>query len=171
MKHITPLIFCMMSVVTGCQQSASTPDGLNHPAGQYPGNPAEDFAPVVQRSRSNEYRNLAHLRPAYHSSSYDYNLTAQLVTDGIVSSEKPWWIRVSSQDGEISKQQREYLLDGMPWSAIKSGDKQVMVQIDMPQHELLADEVHLRGRITLPKGQMPRQEAQVLASQDGQNWV
>lgn len=170
MKHITPLILCMMSVVTGCQQSASTPDGLNHPAGQYPGNPAEDFAPVVQRSRSNEYRNLAHLRPAYHSSSYDYNLTAQLVTDGIVSSEKPWWIRVSSQDGEISKQQREYLLDGMPWSAIKSGDKQVMVQIDMPQHELLADEVHLRGRITLPKGQMPRQEAQVLASQDGQNW-
>ena len=170
MKHITPFILCMMSVLTGCQSSNTSSDGLNHPAGQYPGSPAEDFAPVVQRSRGNEYRNLAHLRPAYHSSSYDYNLTAQLVTDGIVSTEKPWWIRVSTSEGEINKQQREYILDGMPWSAIKSSDKQVMVQIDMPQHELLADEVHLRGRITLPKGQMPRQEAQVLASQDGQNW-
>ena len=159
-----------MSVLTACQSSDQSADGLNRAAGQYPGNPAEDFGPVVQRSRSNEYRNLAFLRPAYHSSSYDYNLTAQLVTDGIVSQEKPWWIRVSSQDGEVNKQQREYLLDGMPWSAIKSGEKQVMVQIDMPQHELLADEVHLRGRITLPKGQMPRQEAQVLVSQDGQNW-
>src|SRR6185437_15531260 len=35
------------------------------------------------------------LRPAYHSSSYDYNLTAQLITDGIKDTHLPDWIGVS----------------------------------------------------------------------------
>ncbi len=50
--------------------------------GVYPGDPQENFAPAM-RIDSTTYRNLALHRPAYHSSSYDYNLTAQLVTDGI----------------------------------------------------------------------------------------
>jgi hypothetical protein len=32
-----------------------------------------------------KYRNPARLRPAWNSSSYDYNLTDQLVTDGIIT--------------------------------------------------------------------------------------
>jgi len=52
--------------------------------GVYPGDPKENFAPAM-RIDSSTYRNLALHRPAYHSSSYDYNLTAQLVTDGIVT--------------------------------------------------------------------------------------
>jgi len=56
--------------------------------GVYPGNPAEDYAPGMVPDQTN-YRNLALLRPAYHSSSYDYNLTAQLLTDGIKESRHP----------------------------------------------------------------------------------
>lgn len=167
--HTLPLLLCMMTAVTGCQQSKPS-DELNHPTGQYPGCPAEDFGPSVQRSHSREYRNLALHRPAYHSSSYDYNLTAQLITDGITTSEQPWWIKVIGPEGEVSKQQREYLLDGMPWSAIKSGDKTVTIQIEMPAYQIEADEVCLKGRITLPRGKRARQEATVLASADGEQW-
>src|SRR3974390_3259523 len=56
--------------------------------GIYPGNPDEDFSPALI-SDATTYRNLALFRPAYHSSSYDYNLTAQLVTDGIIESGLP----------------------------------------------------------------------------------
>jgi hypothetical protein len=35
------------------------------------------------------YRNIAKRRSAYHSSSYDYNLTAQLTTDGLIASDEP----------------------------------------------------------------------------------
>lgn len=165
------MAFATLLTLAACSQNGSVErSGLNHPAGQYPGNPAEDFSPMVRRSQSIEYRNLALLRPAYHSSSYDYNLTAQLVTDGIVTTDSPWWISVIGPEGEISKQQREYLLDGMPWSAIMSGDKSVTIQVNMPHHELVADEVHLRGRLTLPKGQRTKQQASILTSHDGENW-
>lgn len=154
-----------------CQSSDTGQSTLNRPAGQYPGNPAEDFAPRVQRSQSNEYRNLARLRPAYHSSSYDYNLTAQLVTDGIVSTDKPWWISVIKPDGEATKQEREYLLDGMPWSSVRSSESSVAVQIDLHNYAMSFDEVRLQGRITLPVGRTPRQEAKVLTSTDGSDWT
>src|ERR1022692_476696 len=50
----------------------------------YPGDPKENFAPAM-RIDSTTYRDLALHRPAYHSSAYDYNLTAQpggMVEDG-----------------------------------------------------------------------------------------
>src|SRR6185312_5939129 len=62
--------------------------------GIYPGAPEEDFSPALTIDNST-YRNLALLRPAYHSSSYDYNLTAQLITDGIKDTHLPDWIGVS----------------------------------------------------------------------------
>ena len=80
--------------------------------GIYPGNPAEDFAPSLVPEVS-AYRNLALHRPAYHSSSYDYNLTAQLVTDGIKETRLPRWLATStSQDGPAGKIEREFMLDG-----------------------------------------------------------
>ena len=54
------------------------------------------------------YRNLALHRPAYQSSSYDYNLTAQLITDGIKDTKLPRWVAVSSSEqGVLPKNERE----------------------------------------------------------------
>jgi hypothetical protein len=79
--------------------------------GVYPGDPREDFAATPVPGGS-QYRNLALHRPAYQSSSYDYNLTAQLVTDGIKDTAPPRWVVVStSAQGVLSKQDREHLLD------------------------------------------------------------
>jgi hypothetical protein len=75
--------------------------------GIYPGDPREDFAPT-SRIDSTTYRNLARLRPAYHSSSYDYNLTAQLITDGIVETAMPRRVVVATwQQGLISTDVRD----------------------------------------------------------------
>ena len=80
--------------------------------GVYPGDPKENFGPSV-RIDSTTYRNLALHRPAYHSSAYDYNLTAQLITDGIKDTALPRWIAVStSAQGVLKKNEREYMLDG-----------------------------------------------------------
>jgi hypothetical protein len=79
--------------------------------GVYPGDPRENFAPSFHID-STTYRNLALHRAAYQSSSYDYNLTAQLVTDGIVETGLPHWVVVStSEQGVLAKNERESVLD------------------------------------------------------------
>src|SRR6266568_2944875 len=79
--------------------------------GVYPGAPSEDFSPELV-PESATYRNLALLRPAYHSSSYDYNLTAQLVTDGIKDNRLPEWVVISdASHGPLPKEQREVIVD------------------------------------------------------------
>lgn len=138
-RHTLQALASMLTLGAGAQTTIKE-SSLNHPAGFYPGAPTEDFAPTVQRSRSNDYRNLAFLRPAYHSSSYDYNLTAQLITDGITATERPWWIRVIGPEGEMSKKNREYLLDGMPWSSIRSSEKLVPVVIEFSDYLLDVDD-------------------------------
>jgi hypothetical protein len=62
--------------------------------GVYPGDPRQDWSPTAEID-STTYRNLALHRPAYQSSSYDYNLTAQLVTDGIRETALPRFLNVS----------------------------------------------------------------------------
>ncbi len=66
------------------------------------------------------YRNLALHRPAFHSSSYDYNLTAQLITDGIKDTRLPTWVAVSLEGvGPLSKPDREIFLDHFPITTIE----------------------------------------------------
>ena len=43
----------------------ATPAEYTRGIGVYPGNPAEDFAPILVADDSNNYRNLALLRPAF----------------------------------------------------------------------------------------------------------
>ena len=73
-------------LLTGCGEAPS--GKYSRGVGIYPGNPDETFAPELVEDNET-YRNVAALKAAWHSSSYDYNLTAQLVTDGIISTEEP----------------------------------------------------------------------------------
>src|SRR4029077_6527022 len=79
--------------------------------GVYPGDPrAYNGALLVPETQT--YRNLALHRPAYASSSYDYNLTAQLVTDGIHETRLPRWVSTaSSEGGVLSRKDREHPVD------------------------------------------------------------
>lgn len=69
------------------------------------GDPAENFSPALVAD-NDTYRNMAQNRVTFHSSSYDYNLTGQLVTDGIVTDRMPCFINVSDQDGDLEKEKR-----------------------------------------------------------------
>jgi Exo-beta-D-glucosaminidase Ig-fold domain/Glycosyl hydrolases family 2/F5/8 type C domain len=99
--------------------------------GIYPGDPREDFGPVSRIDRT-KYRNLALHRPAYHSTSYDYNLTAQLITDGIIETKLPRWIAVAtSQQGYLKRNEREYVLDHNPFTSIELRGAAVWVQLEL----------------------------------------
>jgi hypothetical protein len=99
--------------------------------GVYPGEPSADFSPTLIPDTAN-YRNLALLRPAYHSSSYDYNLAAQLVTDGIKTDMLPEWIVVSDpSQGPISKENREVIVDHAPMNTMELRGARAQVDIQL----------------------------------------
>ena len=139
--------------------------------GVYPGDPKENFAPAM-RIDSTTYRNLALHRPAYHSSSYDYNLTAQLITDGIKETTLPRWISTSdSRHGVFPKNEREYLLDDNWTSGVDLNGNNVWVQLELAggPSPLEIDRIDLDGMV---KGN-PEPEvwaAVVTGSDDGKTW-
>ena len=117
----------------------AAPGGFTRGVGVYPGAPEEFFGPALVPDTSGTYRNLALLRPAVASSSYDYNLTAQLVTDGIVDTKMPEWI-VTVVNGQIlPKQEREILTSHGPEAILELPGTDPSV------------ELHLGGGTELPE--------------------
>lgn len=82
--------------------------------GRYPGNPAENFAPMLRET--DVITNLALRRPVRASSSFDFCLTPQLVTDGIVSRSAVPTLFVSTSDGLLPRREREWAIDGGMYS-------------------------------------------------------
>ena len=78
--------------------------------GVYPGNPAENFSPTLQKSDGG-YRNIALLRAASHSSCADYNQTAQLVTDGLVAEGPAFWTEVICNGEPVTGPDATFLTD------------------------------------------------------------
>ncbi len=98
--------------------------------GVYPGDPKEYTGPSL--AVDSVYRNLALHRPAYQSSAYDYNLTAQLITDGIKDSALPQTIVTSTSDmGTLPKNEREVFLDGNVTSSIDVSGDNPWVEFDL----------------------------------------
>ena len=138
--------------------------------GVYPGDPRQDWSPTAEID-STTYRNLALHRPAYQSSSYDYNLTAQLITDGIRETAPPRFFRVATSDkGVLPKKQRELLFDGNWATFIGLTGRHVWVQLEWggaPPPEI----DRLDGLATLAAGGDNQEWTCVLSgSADGQAW-
>ena len=139
--------------------------------GVYPGDPRQDWSPAVEID-SATYRNLALHRPAYQSSSYDYNLTAQLITDGIRETAPPRFLRVTTSDkGVLPKNQRELLFDGNWTTGINMTGRHVWVQVEWggaPPPEI----DRLDGLATLAAGGDNQEWTCILSgSADGQAWT
>lgn len=102
MKTREPLLFftgmiCLSILPLSCKQKT---DYYTRDVGIYPGRPAEDYSPNLETDNVT-YRNIAKLRPTYQSSSYNYNLTAELVTDGIIINNEPDYISVATSQGVL----------------------------------------------------------------------
>jgi hypothetical protein len=140
--------------------------------GVYPGDPKENFAPAM-RIDSNNYRNLALDRPAYHSSSYDYNLTAQLVTDGIKETALPRWISTStSAQGVLDKVERELFLDGNWVTGVDLPGPNAWVQVELAggASPLEIDRIDIDGSVKSPSGEPEIWACMVTGSNDGAAW-
>ena len=93
------------ALILACATLAGQAQTYTRGIGVYPGDPKEYTGPSLVAD-AQTYRNLALHRPAYQSSAYDYNLTAQLITDGIKESSAPQWIETSTSDaGALPKNQ------------------------------------------------------------------
>jgi hypothetical protein len=142
--------------------------------GVYPGDPRENFAAVpVPEART--YRNLALHRPAYQSSAYDYNLTAQLITDGIQETGLPRWLSVATSDqGVLPKQDREHAVDRNITSAVTLKGASGWIELDLLGGDgpLEVDRVELTGMRTVADAGKPAGWSVVVkGSDDGQTWT
>ena len=87
MKKTLVLLALLLAAACGRNEGTKTL-GI----GVYPGDPAENFSPTLRKGDG--YRNIALLRAARHSSSADYNQTAQLLTDGLIADGPATWVEV-----------------------------------------------------------------------------
>ena len=97
---------------------APAEESFTRGVGVYPGDPAEDFSPSLVAAPVGR-RNLALYRAATQSSAWDYNLTAQLVTDGIVETQVPRWFEITtSADWPAPKHEQAFVVDDNIFSGI-----------------------------------------------------
>ncbi|MGN0189930.1 MAG: beta-glycosidase, partial [Candidatus Cryptobacteroides sp.] len=138
--------------------------------GKYPGREDENMSPSLVKD--DIYRNVALGRQAFHSSSYDYNLTAQLVTDGIVEESGGAWLEVSTMEGPLPKRQREWSVDGGPYSRnIVSGGSNFL-RYDWNGMEIRADRIRIDGNVAYnPEKADKGYSIKVLISSDGRKWT
>ena len=107
--------------------------------GVYPGDSKADFSPAMKIDAKN-YRNLALHRPAYQSSSYDYNCTAQLITDGIKESQLPSWIvTTTSSDGVVKRNERGWILDRNPMTRKSLDGSRAWLQIELAGNSIIPE--------------------------------
>jgi hypothetical protein len=157
-------------MVEAAAELAAATSEFTRGLGIYPGMAGDVFSPTM-RLDATTYRNLAQRRPAKHSSSYDYNLTAQLVTDGIKDSHLPRWVAVStSVDGVLTKPDREIVLDHFPPVGLKLEGAKVSVEVQIGGAEAPAVD-RLRVFVALPEYVAAKDlRFAVAVSDDGRTW-
>ncbi|MDR0844059.1 MAG: discoidin domain-containing protein [Tannerella sp.] len=164
-KQLSFVILASAALLAGCHPATEYSRGI----GVYPGNPGESYAPELVADNAT-YRNVAELKSAYHSSSYDYNLTAQLATDGIISAGTPAAIRVATQNGDLKKNEREWLFDGKSDSKYVVAGGDIYLRLDLNNMPVATDKFVIRGRVTIDNEKAKGYEVIAYASNDGENW-
>jgi len=164
-KLIIALLIAMTSIAPAMAQQ------LNRDIGQYPGSPDENFAPTVTAATSVNYRNLALHRTVTQSSAWDYNLTSQLLTDGIIHNSLPTMLRVSTPDGMVPANHREASIDGNEWTCNTVTGSDTWLQMDWQGMTVDADDAELVCRMAYDKGQATGgYRLRLLTSHNGKTW-
>ena len=141
---------------------------LNRPMGQYPGNRSEYYGPTLAPDTA--YRNLALHRTVYQSSSWDYNLTSQLLTDGIIDDVEPSWLNVSTPDGPLPPHKREACIDGNEWTCNILMGGNTWLQYDWENMSIDIDEVEMVCSMAYHENAQKGFKIRLLTSKDGKKW-
>ena len=163
MKRIL-LLAAVVAALAGCSRERTA---ATRGIGVYPGDPDESFAPsLVKGDRS--YRNIALERITYQSSCYDYNLTSQLVTDGIIGTQPTAYVDINyhsgTQSGKVERELHERLFDGKPDSRIEFRVPDPTVEIVFHGMTVQTDRIEIMGAGGV------RGEVTVYGSKDGTSW-
>lgn len=146
-------------LLAGAILAACTNTQTTRGIGVYPGDSQEYDGPQLAEA-GGSYRNLALHRAAWHSSSYDYNLTGHLVTDGIVSNEAPFTIDVLANGNMVENRLKERLFDDNFTGITIPGDAEAQLEVYFDKG-VSADIVsfegscRMAGSSTLPAGFQP----------------
>ena len=104
-------------------------------------------AAAVGCSSDDQMENIALNKAAYASSSYDYNLTAQLATDGEVLAEEPAWLRVRTAEGELARREKEWTVDAGPYSSNRLEGASNFLEYEWSGQTFSAGCVRVRGYV------------------------
>ena len=111
--------------------------------GVYPGNPKEFFGPKIEKD--NEYRNLALHRAVYQSGAHDLNLTAQLLTDGVIANNQPAYLEVLTNGKPLPHNERKLTINNSEWSRIPVEGSTATLTYRWSNMDIEADEVIVEG--------------------------
>ena len=139
--------------------------------GIYPGAPEEYFGP--QLTASSQLRNVARGRMACQSSSFDFNMTAQLLTDGIIekAGAVPVRLEVTTPEGQLPQRQRESTIDGNDWTRSIVMGEDTWLQYAWHGMTVRADAIHLIGTVAYREGEATEGYCiRIMASADGRRW-
>ncbi|MBN1895618.1 discoidin domain-containing protein [bacterium] len=164
------LLFCLTLCLAGASRLYGQP--FTRGIGVYPGDPAEDFSPVM-RLDTLTYRNIAQRRPVYQSSAYDYNLTGQLATDGIRDTALPAWIAVSAGGrGMLKKNEREWMFDENRVTTLELEGPEKWIELELAGAEApLVDSLAVSGSLQADDREPAGWKCAFLGSDDGSSWT
>ena len=167
MKRLAILFTAAISLLTGCTQETT----FNRGIGIYPGNPEEDFSPELSSDRT--YRNIALRRAVYHSSSHDYCLTGQLITDGIIENSLPRYLAMETSGSGVPKREREWLVDQHPYTRIYLNGEKTYAQISLKNGwKECFDRIDGEILVSYLKDKADgSHEVRISASDDGEEWT
>ncbi len=158
---VTLLLIAMLCITLSAQQ-------LNRPIGQYPGNPSEYYGPTLVQD--NSYRDIALHRMVYQSSSWDFNLTSQLLTDGIIDEHLPAWLNVSTPEGPLPPHKREACIDGNEWTSNIVMGGNTWLQYDWENMAIDIDELEMVCSMAYREDAPQGFKIRLLTSKDGKKW-
>lgn len=168
MKKLCLTCIIALGALTACQTGNTV---YNRGIGIYPGNPEEDFSPELYADDT--YRNIALNRAVYASSSYDYCLTGQLVTDGIIETSAPKYLVMETSEDRDVKREREWLVDQHRYTMVNLYGPYAYAQISLQNGwKESFDRVHGEMLVSYQEGAADgSHEIKVSASKDGREWT
>jgi len=156
-----------------CAASAFAAGDFTRGVGVYPGDPAAFHGPTLVPEIAT-YRNLALHRPATASNNYDFSLTAQLITDGIIDHRLPRWLVCSTSSGGIlPRSERENLVDQYPSTGVDITGTRGWVQVEQAgrYEPRTVDHIEVTASAQTDDQQPQRWTCVVDSSDDGKNWT
>lgn len=118
-----------------------TTGGKTRGIGVYPGRPSESYAASTVETKA--FHNLTLNHAAYHSSSYDFNLTAQLVTDGLAAKAAPAWMEVLLNGHPTNIRERDWAFNGNEWSGNTIMGSKATYEIKWHNMKILVDSIYI----------------------------